>query len=185
MTAAPPGSADEVLALFERRGDRHYGEDVTQTEHALQAAALARASGAPDHLVGAALLHDVGHLLDGAGGEDADGDDHHEVVGARVLSAIFGPDVARPVALHVVAKRWRCAVEAEYLDSLSDASRRSLDRQGGPLDPAAVARFAASPGFDDAIALRRWDDEAKVVGAARGRLEDHALLLASLAGAAR
>lgn len=184
MTEAPPRSADEVLALFELRGDRHYGEDVTQTEHALQAAALARASGAPDHLVGAALLHDVGHLLDGRVGEDED-DDHHEVVGARVLAAIFGPALARPVALHVVAKRWRCAVEPSYLDSLSDASRRSLDRQGGPLDPAAAGRFEASPGFEDAVALRRWDDEAKVVDAASGRLEDHALLLASLAAAAR
>ena len=39
-------SIADVLALFERFGDDTYGEDVTQTEHALQCAAIAEADGA-------------------------------------------------------------------------------------------------------------------------------------------
>ena len=35
---------DELFGLFACYGDRDYGEDVTQTEHALQAAHFARAT---------------------------------------------------------------------------------------------------------------------------------------------
>mgnify|MGYP003347075807 CR=1 FL=1 len=86
-------SIADVLALFERFGDDTYGEDVTQTEHALQCAAIAEADGASEALIVAALLHDVGHLvhLDETG-EVADAtvvDDVHEAVGARVLARVF------------------------------------------------------------------------------------------------
>jgi gamma-butyrobetaine dioxygenase len=116
--------------------------------------------------VAAALLHDVGHLVAEARGTvrarlDRD-DDHHERVGARVLAAVFGPAVAAPVALHVQAKRWRCAVEPAYLDALSPASTATLVAQGGPLDDGARRRFEAHPAHGAALALREWDDRAKV-----------------------
>ena len=57
---------DEIMRLFGQRGSAaYYGEDVSQTEHALQAAALAEREGACQLLVVAALLHDIGHLLEG------------------------------------------------------------------------------------------------------------------------
>ena len=57
---------DTIMDLFARRGAAAYhGEAVSQAEHALQAADLAQREGEPDRLVVAALLHDVGHLLDG------------------------------------------------------------------------------------------------------------------------
>lgn len=54
----------KIIKLFNEQGDSEYGgEPVTQGEHALQAAHLALAEGAPGSLVIASLLHDVGHLL--------------------------------------------------------------------------------------------------------------------------
>lgn len=184
--AAEPDSVDGVLELYERRGDEHLGEAVTQLQHALQAGALAQRAGAPDALVAAALLHDVGHLVadarsprsgDGAGA----GDDRHDTRGARLLASIFGPDVTAPVALHVVAKRWSCAVEPSHLETLSAASVASLAAQGGPLDAASCARFEAHPAFRDAVALREFDDAAKDPDAVVGTLSGFEPLLRRLA----
>jgi HD domain len=60
----------DVVALFEAHGARRYGESITQLEHALQCAALARRNRADDEVVVAALLHDIGHLS--GGGADAE-----------------------------------------------------------------------------------------------------------------
>ena len=162
---------DEVLYLFADRGDGHFGEAVDQRSHALQSAALARSAGAPDHLVTAALLHDIGHLLGDAGSTPASGDDRHEAVGAHWLAPRFGPRVAGPVALHVLAKRYRCAVDMSYFEALSPASIDSLGLQGGPLDATGVARFSSHPGADHASLLREWDEAAKVPDADTEPLE--------------
>jgi gamma-butyrobetaine dioxygenase len=57
-------SVAEVLDLFARHGAERYDEDVFQVAHAEQSAALATQAGAAPPLVAAALLHDVGHLLE-------------------------------------------------------------------------------------------------------------------------
>ena len=161
-------AVDEIVALFAEFGAERYGEDVTQTAHATQCAALARRDGASDALVVAALLHDVGHLLHlAATGEDAhaaDVDDDHEALGARALAGIFGPEVTGPIALHVTAKRYRCAVDPNYRSRLSAASVASLRLQGGPLDADAADQFARHPAAAAALQLREWDDTGKVVG---------------------
>ena len=176
---------DAVLDLYERFGTRTYGEDVTQTVHALQCAVLAEAEGAPETLVAAALLHDIGHLVhlvDAGRDADADGvDDDHESVGSRMLAPLFGPEVTGPIALHVTAKRYRCAVEPGYADGLSPASVRSLALQGGPLDDEAAARFATHPAADAAIRLRGWDDTGKVPGLVVPDLAHFRPLLSGLA----
>jgi len=180
-------SLSEVLDLFERWGADRYDEEVSQLDHALQTAALARAAGATDALVAASLLHDVGHLLElgarGAAAGSTAGDLRHEAVGARYLASLFPPSVTGPIALHVRAKRYRCAVDAAYHDALSTGSKRSLERQGGPLPPAEAAAFEAQPGFAEAVALRGWDDQGKVDGLEVPPLDDYRALLASLAGA--
>jgi [1-hydroxy-2-(trimethylamino)ethyl]phosphonate dioxygenase len=177
-------SVASILALYELHGEKSYGEDVTQLAHALQCAELASTAGASDELVAAALLHDVGHLLVGDrpdGWRDDVDDDHHEAVGARVLASVFGPAVAAPVALHVTAKRWRCAVDPSYRGALSVASAATLIAQGGPLDDAACERFASHPSFRDAVRLREWDDAAKDPTAPSRALRGHEPLLARLA----
>jgi phosphonate degradation associated HDIG domain protein len=160
---------DEVVRLFERRGGSAYGrEAVTQREHALQAAHLAREAGASPALVVAALLHDVGHLLHDLPDDAPDRgvDDRHEELAARWLGDRFGPDVVEPARLHVEAKRFLCAVEPGYHDALSEPSRVSLRFQGGPMSPEQVGRFRASPHAAAAVTLRRCDDAAKVPGLA-------------------
>jgi phosphonate degradation associated HDIG domain protein len=172
---------DRLIGLFETKGTAAYhGEDVSQAEHALQAAALAEGEGSLDALVVAALLHDVGHLVHNLGEDAAEHgiDDRHEALGSRWLETHFGPVVAEPVRLHVAAKRYLCAVDPGYLEELSDASKLSLALQGGPMDPGEAVEFRLSPYHDAAVRLRRWDDRAKVPGLVvpglshyRGRVE--------------
>ncbi len=151
-----------IFELYERRGEGHYGEGVSQLEHALQCAELARRDSAGDGLVAAALLHDIGHLLTADDTPDAGVDDRHETTGAALLRGLFGPEVSQPVALHVAAKRYLCATQAGYFDSLSEASRQSLKRQGGPFSARQARRFEAVPNFAEAVRLRRYDEDGKL-----------------------
>jgi [1-hydroxy-2-(trimethylamino)ethyl]phosphonate dioxygenase len=180
-----PISVDELFELYESLGDQSYGESISQIDHALQCAALAREAGASDALIVAALFHDVGHLtVDAQSQPDVDlssVDDDHEARGARILAPLFGPPVAQPVALHVTAKRWRCTREPDYHHQLSSASQATLIAQGGLLSEEECQRFERHPGFDDALALRTWDDTGKVVGLHVGELRDWEPMVRSLA----
>jgi gamma-butyrobetaine dioxygenase len=175
---------DEVVSLYETYGVERYDEELTQLDHALQTAALARAEGADDALVAAALLHDVGHLLElQAGGRDdgeVEADLGHEGRGARYLAGLFPAAVTGPIALHVAAKRYRCAVDPAYQAALSAGSTRSLARQGGPMAPEEVVRFEANPAHVAAVALRGWDDGGKVDGLVVAPLREHLPLLRAL-----
>ena len=159
---------EEILALYASRGSAAYApERVSQTEHALQTARQAMAAHAPEPLVAAALLHDVGHLLfdlDEATLAEHEIDGQHEARGAAFLGRYFRPEVVRPVGLHVAAKRYLCAVEPGYVDQLSPASAHSLVLQGGPFTPRKISVFERRVGAREAVALRRWDETAKVPG---------------------
>jgi len=158
---------DEILTLFREKGHAAYfGEAVTEAEHALQCAHLATRAGASNDLIAAALLHDVGHLLHGLSEDIAEQgiDGRHEEAGAAWLKGYFGPAVVDPVRLHVPAKRYLCTVETDYHAELSASSQLSLRLQGGPMSADEVHRFEAEPQFRSAVAVRRWDDVAKVPG---------------------
>jgi phosphonate degradation associated HDIG domain protein len=155
-----------VEEAFRRRGAESYGEGVSQLEHALQAGWLAERAGASAALVTASLLHDIGHMLHRLPEDIAERgiDAQHESLGSAWLSQHFGLEVSEPVRLHVEAKRYLAAMEPGYFDLLSEASKLSLGLQGGLLDAAAARRFAGGPYAEAATRLRRWDDEAKIVG---------------------
>lgn len=157
-----PKSIEDIERLYAARGGLHYGEGVTQMEHALQCAALAEEEGCPPALVIAALLHDVGHLFEKDERlAEAGVDDRHEAAGANALAKIFAETVWRPVALHVAAKRYLCSVEPHYLAALSQASQRSLVLQGGPFHQTQALAFRRAPFWRDAVRLRRFDDMGK------------------------
>ncbi len=167
---------ENVLQLFRDQGSSLYGgEQVTQLEHALQAAFMARRARSKSSLVVAALLHDVGHLLHDLPDDAPDQgiEDRHEELAAEWLALRFHPGVVEPARLHVAAKRYLYAVEPEYRHRLSPPSLLSLQLQGGPMSSEEVEQFRALPHFADAVLLRRWDEAAKIPGHPVPPIEDY------------
>lgn len=171
-----------IFDIFERRGAELYGEHVSQLQHALQCAQLAREQGCADSLVAAALLHDIGRMVEPEGNVDElrGVDARHETVGANVLRRAFPSAVTEPIRLHVAAKRYLCATDASYVARLSEASILSLNVQGGAMLPKEVPVFEQEPFFADAIQLRRFDDWGKRTGCEVASLESYRDLLRSL-----
>jgi phosphonate degradation associated HDIG domain protein len=174
---------DQLAALYADRGlGSYFGEQVSMLEHGLQAAWFAGEEGAPPAQIVAALLHDIGHLVVEVPDDIADWhtDAHHEDIGAAWLSRHFGPEVTEPIALHVAAKRYLCAVDAEYRNRLSPASIITLGLQGGPMDAAEVAAFEARPFHREAVRLRHWDDQGKLGGFSAPGFDIYPPLIAGL-----
>ncbi|HEY4446262.1 MAG TPA: HD domain-containing protein [Steroidobacteraceae bacterium] len=175
---------EEILAIFQKQGSgAYFGESVSMTEHALQAAHFARTAAAPPALIVAALLHDIGHLVEDVPSDIADWtvDAHHERVGGRWLAQRFGPEVSEPVRLHVPAKRYLLATDAEYFAKLSPASVVTLKLQGGPMAAHEVSRFETERFYREAVRVRRWDDQGKVAGLKTPQLVDYRVLIEGLA----
>ena len=170
----------EVLSdLLASAAHETYGEHVTMLDHALQSAALAAADDAGDEMVLACLLHDLGHILGRAGEWGLPG---HAEVAARVLQPLLQPAIVEPIRGHVMAKRYRVAVEPAYHDHLSRASQMSLAEQGGPLCADDAEAFSAGAFAAEAMRLRAYDDGGKVDGLAISPLETYrGLITAALA----
>lgn len=170
---------NEILALYEARGHRRYGEDVTELQHALQCAMFAQRTGEPAHMVAACLLHDYGHLLHDLGENIAERgvDARHEELGANHLAQIFIPQVTEPIRLHVAAKRYLCWRQPKYFDGLSEASQQSLRLQGGAMTEVEAADFMRNPYSYAAVWLRRYDDAAKVKDLATPLLKTYRTML--------
>jgi phosphonate degradation associated HDIG domain protein len=159
----------DIERLFEEHGHIEYsGEGVTQLEHALQAAQRAERAGASDELVTAALLHDLGHLLNLQGETPTSRgiDDQHQYFAIPFIRPLFPAAVIEAIRLHVDAKRALCALEADYYAALSEDSKRSLELQGGVFSRADTDAFMAKPYAGNALKVRRWDDAAKIPGEA-------------------
>jgi phosphonate degradation associated HDIG domain protein len=174
---------EEILAIFQRCGSSAYfGESVSMTEHALQAAYFAQAAAAPPALIVAALLHDIGHLVDDVPSDIADWtmDAHHEEIGSRWLATRFLPEVSEPVRLHVPAKRYLLATDAGYFAKLSPASVITLKLQGGPMTAQEVSRFETERFHKEAVRVRQWDDQGKVAGLNTPALSDYGALIEAL-----
>ncbi|MEM8707138.1 MAG: HD domain-containing protein [Actinomycetota bacterium] len=171
----PSDIADAVIGLILDKGQTRYDESVTQVEHALQCGAHALSAGADDAVVLAAFLHDIGHLLldeHDEKGNFLDTDLRHENVGSRFLANWFDDAVTGPIELHVPAKRYLCGTDPDYAARLSASSIRSLEVQGGAMTDVEIAGFERRPHHEAAVAVRRWDDDAKVEGVACPNIED-------------
>lgn len=174
----------DICALFDAKGGRMYsGEPVTQLEHALQAATLAKSAGADAATITAALLHDLGHLLNDQGETPtARGiDDVHQYFALPFLRPLFSPAVIEPIRLHVDAKRYLCATRPDYYEALSADSKRSLTLQGGIYSSEEAEEFIALPWAKRAVELRLWDDAAKEAGRTTITLAHFVPIMASIA----
>lgn len=163
---------DELLALLER-GVAHADEErVDLLDHSLQCASVLRDRHPDDtELQLAGLVHDVGTILvpdDPAG---------HASTGAGAIVSLLGRRVAWLVSWHADAKRYLVTTDPEYRARLSDRSIVTLEVQGGAMDDTQVAALGAAPDLDALLALRRADDDAKVVGATPPPLATWASLL--------
>ncbi|WP_036230612.1 HD domain-containing protein [Marinobacterium jannaschii] len=162
---------DQIEQLYADKGCGQYGEAISQLQHALQCAELARQAQASDEMVAAALLHDIGHLLEDSDSEFGNVD--ADRIGARFLAPYFSKQVCEPIRLHARAKRYLCSVEEHYFATLSAASRYSLKLQGGLLEQDEIEDFRAEPFFPLAIKLRRWVEESKQPGLDAGCFSDY------------
>ncbi len=179
----PATIVSQLADIVERRGGESYlGESVTMREHMLQAAQLAVDAGASDEVVAAALLHDIGHYS-GDFPEDAleqGTDNFHQDAGARILSPHFPPLVVECVRQHVAAKRYLCATDDRYHGELSGPSVQSLKLQGGPMSRDEANHFAKRDNLAEIVAVRRFDDEAKVAGRVTSPFDAYRPMLESL-----
>jgi len=161
-------TVNEVFALYEKYGDEDYiGEPVSQLEHMSQAASLAEQEGYDDEVVLAAFFHDIGHLCAGEGeaeSMDGMGNVDHEILGARYLRKHgFSERLASLVQSHVIAKRYLTYKYPDYYNQLSEASKATLEFQGGRMDHDEANKFESNPDAELFIRLRFWDDKAKEV----------------------
>lgn len=179
----------DISNLLNSRATTWYGQEaVSQLEHALQCAHLAEKANETPETIVAALLHDLGHILikenPDAFTDEAKPptkDDLHQYVALPFLRGVFSDAVLEPIKLHVEAKRYLCAVDPRYWDSLSPASKHSLELQGGIFDESQVKAFEDLPYASQATRLRRYDDLAKVAGLSTPPLSHYEELMGNIA----
>ena len=160
-------TADSILELYEDYGGEEYaGEKISQLEHMVQVANLAEIQGYDDEVVLAAFLHDIGHLCQdklGINEMGGFGIMDHEAIGSQYLNDLgFSPKIVQLVASHVAAKRYLTYKDSAYFANLSDASKKTLEYQGGKMSNHEAEIFEKSPLFDLIIQMRKWDEQAKV-----------------------
>jgi phosphonate degradation associated HDIG domain protein len=159
---------NEIFDLYELHGDEDYiGEPVSQLEHMSQSAQLAIDKGCDDEVVLAAFFHDIGHICvaqDASNSMDGYGIRRHEKVGADYLrSKGFSERIAKLVESHVQAKRYLTYKHPEYYSGLSEASKKTLEFQGGRMEKEEADLFEADELFETSILMRKWDELAKEV----------------------
>jgi phosphonate degradation associated HDIG domain protein len=166
-TATASSISEEIINLYQQYGGSEYaGERVSQLEHMVQAAQLAEQQGYDEEVILAAFLHDIGHICVSAQGDnemDGFGIVDHESVGADFLKKKgFSKKLIRLVESHVEAKRYLTFKDPAYYEQLSEASKTTLEYQGGRMEADEAAAFEQYPLFDLIIRLRKWDEEAKI-----------------------
>jgi predicted HD phosphohydrolase len=165
---------DRLLHAMSTSAARQYGREwVDELAHALQCAELAESAGADEELLLACLLHDVGRYavaqeevgdtLETMASRAGNARGHHEA-GADLIAPYVPERVAFLIRAHADAKRYLCATDPRYYDTLSPGSKHTLTLQGGIMTAEEAERAATHPWWGDAIRLRRWDDGAKEQG---------------------
>jgi len=156
---------EKIISNFKNNKSLYIGENVTISEHMIQAAMIAEKSKSKDFLICSCLLHDYGHFIlddpDELIRKNQDG--KHEDIGYEYLKKFFKREVVEPIKHHVMAKRY-LARDKKYYNKLSNASIVSLELQGGLLNRKEAKLFEKEEFFKEAIKVRKFDEAAKKVG---------------------
>ena len=153
---------DKIISNFINNKSLYIGEKVTISEHMIQTAMIAENAKSSNSLVCSCLLHDYGHFIlenpDELVRKKIDG--KHEDIGYEYLKKFFKKEVVEPIKYHVLAKRY-LAKKKKYFNSLSEASKISLNLQGGALNKKESKEFEKKDFFKNSIKLRKFDEIAK------------------------
>ena len=156
---------DQIISSYLNNKSLYIGEKVTITEHMIQTAMLAEKTNCSSSLICSSLLHDYGHFIlenpDDLVNKNKDG--KHEDVGYEFLKKYFVKDVVKPIKHHVKAKRY-LARDEKYYQLLSEASKISLELQGGIMNDKESKEFESNEFFESSIKLRKFDEKAKKIG---------------------
>ncbi len=146
----------------------------------IQSAMLAEKINSSASLICASLLHDYGHFIlddpDELVTQKKDG--RHEEIGYQFLKKYFVSDVVEPIKNHVKAKRY-LARNQKYYQILSEASKTSLNLQGGVMNNLESKEFEKEYFFDNSIKLRKFDEGAKKTGLKIKSIDEYKDLLIS------
>ena len=180
QTIATHPTVQKVFSYFLRYGHFHYIENISHQEHAIQTAELAEIAGSDPEVILAALLHDIGHLLENEEDElmgRFGGMDHQELGASFLHQLHFSEKVTALVGGHVDAKRYLSFRQDGYINQLSETSRLTLTYQGGPMTTEEADVFENTEWFKDKIQLRLWDDQAQVPGFGRSSLQKYMTMM--------
>jgi len=155
---------EAIINLYKLHGDSEYfGEVVSKTTHMIQTAIAAQNNNEPDYLVLACLLHDIGHFLE-PDNMNGLGVIEHGKVGADFLRSInMNEKVCCLVENHVLAKKYLVSKYEDYYNKLSDASKQTLEFQGGKMISDEMKLFENDSNFNDSLKVRNYDDIGKNV----------------------
>ena len=171
---------DEIIGKYKNNNSLYIGEKVTMTEHMIQTAMLAEQNNSSQSLICACLLHDFGHFIiedpDQLVSKSVNG--KHENIAFDFLKNYFKPEVVEPIKLHVKAKRYLCRNKS-YWNALSDASKVSLKLQGNIMSDIDAKKFTSLKFHEDAILLRKYDDEGKIPNTKIKKIEEYRDLINS------
>ena len=128
---------DIIFDYYYKYGNRDYiGENITQVEHMTQCAMLAEKNNDKVEVILAAFLHDIGHLIeyDSNNKMGEYGIQNHENIGYNFLKKNNIPYPIPELAKnHVISKRYLVSTNEEYYNNLSNASKKTLEFQGGKM----------------------------------------------------
>jgi len=165
-----------AFVLYELYGDKGYiGEEVTQLQHAVQAAKQAEEYCNENKLskeerkaiILGAFFHDIGHLMyydepDKIPLMGNVGVLEHEIYGANFLRGLNFPDLTCEIVLnHIRTKRYLITKNPDYYQKLSEASKETFKYQGGMMKEDEILDFEGDPNFKYHLKMRQWDDNAK------------------------
>ena len=171
---------EKIISNFTNNKSLYIGEKVTMSEQMIQAAMLAEKAKCNDDLVCSCLLHDYGHFILEKPDElvklKVDGE--HENIAYEYLKSFFKKEIVEPIKYHVLAKRY-LARDKKYYNELSEASKISLNLQGGVLNDEESNKFKTKEYFRSSILLRKFDEEAKRTDIKMKSIHDYQKLLTS------